>query len=684
MRNTLFATFVALSIALMLGAITGLNIATAQSSVDYDADDDGLLEIEWLEQLDAVRWDLDGDGFVDEGSDAETYSAAFPGAMEGMGCAEGCSGYELKRDLGLNSPGSYASGAVNDRWISGNGWLPIGVDDWYYAVFEGNGHTISNLYIDRSGDNQPDSIGLFGNSGGDIRGLGIVNVDVTGKFSVGGLVGNNHGSIMSAYTIGDVTGGVNAGGLAGSNYGTVALSYSDARVMCFQVSGHRSAAGGLVADNGGTITSSRAMGRVYCEEGTAGGLIGIANGSISGSYATGNVSSGRSGGSGGLVGIVGGANISSSFATGNVSGGHAGGFAGYNEAGNITSSYATGRVSGLEGGNAGGFLAENYGTVATSYAAGRVFGEYGYTGGFVAYNAASVKFSYTTSDVRLTGSDDSVPIGGFVAANEGDVTGGYWLRELPVRYAGVGEGSTDGIKGMSATQLQSPTDYAGIYANWLIDLDNVDGDYDETTGKDDFWDFGTSSDYPAVKMDVDGDGIATWWEGGRQHSRSAPTPTPTATATSTSTATPTATLTATPTITPTPTQTATATNTSTPTSTVTSSPIPPATPIPTMTPTATNTPEPTVTATHSPVPTSTPLPTLTPQSADAPIPPTQTPLVIVVVVTATPSTDAPSGGGCNSVGAVPAGTAAANLLFVIAPLAIIGGARWGRKKVQDE
>ena len=52
----------ALSIALVIGAMAGLNIVSAQSPVDYDTDDDGLIEIEWLGQLNAVQWDLDGDG----------------------------------------------------------------------------------------------------------------------------------------------------------------------------------------------------------------------------------------------------------------------------------------------------------------------------------------------------------------------------------------------------------------------------------------------------------------------------------------------------------------------------------------------------------------------------------------------------------------------------------------------
>ena len=298
-------------------------------------------------------------------------------------------------------------------------------------------------------------------------------------------------------------------------------------------------------------------------------------------------------------------------------------------------------------------------------------------GGLVGENEGNIKYSYAASNVRVPGDAGSEGIGGFAGYNYGDIVVSFWRQDPSARYASVGEGSMNGVKGMSAQQLKHPTDYTGIYAEWLTDLDNADGDYDETTGKDDFWDFGTSSDYPALKMDIDGDGVATWWEGGRQHDRAAPTatPTPTATATftptATSTHTPTPTNTATPTNTPIPTETPTPTNTPVLTATPTFTAIPTATPIPT------DTLIPTATATDTPLPTDTPAPTATVEPTATPVPPTQTP--VIIVVTATPEADAPSGGGCNSVGAISAGTSAANLLFVVVPLGIIGSVRWRRR-----
>ena len=46
----------------------------AASSIDYDTDDDGLIEVDSLARLNAMRWDLDGYGLSDDAG----YRAAYP------------------------------------------------------------------------------------------------------------------------------------------------------------------------------------------------------------------------------------------------------------------------------------------------------------------------------------------------------------------------------------------------------------------------------------------------------------------------------------------------------------------------------------------------------------------------------------------------------------------------------
>ena len=66
---------------------------------DYDYDDDGLIEIRTLAQLDAMRLDPEGTGFVQEGRDQ--YFAAFTGTGGSSPCPQVCTGYELAAPPGL-------------------------------------------------------------------------------------------------------------------------------------------------------------------------------------------------------------------------------------------------------------------------------------------------------------------------------------------------------------------------------------------------------------------------------------------------------------------------------------------------------------------------------------------------------------------------------------------------------
>ena len=312
------------------------NVPTT-GTIDYDRNDNGLIDICTLAQLKAIRWDLNGDGTIDsevtDPNDRGAYFAAFPDPVPDMGCPTtmvlGCRGYELARSLDLNVT------PYNTR----PGWAAIptgrGVGTEFNAIFEGNGYTISNLFINR---NDSTGIGLFSRVGsaGEIRRLGLIDVRITTPAQVGALAAINEGTITASYAIGRVShdegavggGSDTIGGLVGTNRGTITASY--AMVL---------------------VSSNRPRGRSE-----VGGLVGQNNGTVSASYATGAVSaSNRS---------------SETFSASDV-----GGLVGYNILGDITASYATGAVSLRGNGDVGGLVGETIvGSIAASYATGRVTG----------------------------------------------------------------------------------------------------------------------------------------------------------------------------------------------------------------------------------------------------------------------------------------------------------------------
>ena len=212
------------------------------------------------------------------------------------------------------------------------GWLPIGHDTDassddhqgtpFTGLFDGNGHVIRNLRIDRGGE---DSVGLFGFVGGSIVSLGLEGLEVKGDSWVGGIAGRNHGIVADCYATGSVTGNRLVGGLVGGNrFGMVTGSYATGRVT-----GNR-LVGGLVGGNSGTVTGSYATESVTGNV-SVGGLVGdIDNGgTVTDCYATGSVTGDF--GVGGLVGSsLRNVTVTSSYATGRVTGGYSvGGVAGW-------------------------------------------------------------------------------------------------------------------------------------------------------------------------------------------------------------------------------------------------------------------------------------------------------------------------------------------------------------------
>ena len=270
---------------------------------DHDSDDDGLIEIGSARQLNAVRWDLNGDGAVDSATNAASYVAAFvPVANQcdnpsTTGTTETCSGYELTAGINLDAA-PYNTGA---------GWVPTGA---YTATFEGNNNTISGLFINRSTANT----GLFGSASGTLRNVGLDAVNVTGGSSTGALVGacNTGCTVTKAWATGTVSAaGASAkvGGLVGESAGAITGSFSAVDVSGTG-SGHAGFGGLVGQQTGSSVSNSLAVGSVTTA-GTGGsnvgGLVGVAQTAtpvISDSYST--VVVGAPAGATGVGGLVGG------------------------------------------------------------------------------------------------------------------------------------------------------------------------------------------------------------------------------------------------------------------------------------------------------------------------------------------------------------------------------------------
>jgi hypothetical protein len=203
--------------------------------------------------------------------------------------------YILMNDLDSTTSGyeELSSPTAN----GGAGWQPIGTtDNPFTGTLDGQGYEIRDLFINRPDESD---VGLFGWVGerGVIKNLGVVNTDVTGLAGIGGLIGENAGTVSNSYSTGNVTDGGWGwvGGLIGGNTGTVSNSYSASYVTGY------AGVGGLVAfnDEGGTVSNSYSTSYVTGEE-IVGGLVAGNAGIVSNSCSTGNVTGSSQ--VGGLVG----------------------------------------------------------------------------------------------------------------------------------------------------------------------------------------------------------------------------------------------------------------------------------------------------------------------------------------------------------------------------------------------
>ncbi len=358
-------------------------------------------------------------------------------------------------------------------WNQGAGFNPVGDEDEHFSgSFDGSGHTISNLYIDRSDE---DYFGLFGSVGRDAE---VSNVTITDSTVIGNkwggvLMGNNRGRVHDVHVHGTLVGEDNIGGLIGFNEGDDVSSSSSS----VQVDGG-SYVGGLIGFNWyGDVHDCLYQGDVTGTD-IIGGLIGLNSGNIYGSDSSGTVLA-NGGRVGGLLGFNGG-NVTNSYSTSHVDGEgrYVGGLIGYNCFGFVSESYASGNVTGRTA--VGGLLGWNDGTMLNSYSTGDVQGLRN-VGGSVGINYIGLLKNIYSSGV-VSGSEE---VGGLLGENrDGSVEASFWDVESS------GTQVSDGGIGKTSLEMKDVNTFSD--AGWDITAIETHGDKDT----DHVWNIVDGETYP--------------------------------------------------------------------------------------------------------------------------------------------------------------------------------------------
>ncbi len=443
---------------------------TVWSTTDtVDPDGDGLIEIYTATMLDNMRHDRAG----------ASYKTSANGDSDSRGCPEvdsttnsptlRCNGYELAVDIdllnlldtggvngeidkttvGIDTNADGDTTDADDKQVTvidtGTGkdrsWVPIGDGTTKFTgTFEGNGHTIANLWVNGSFKHA----GLFGFTDGtvEIRNVGVISGSVhsssssSGVFS-GGLVGSSGGSLMIVNSYFSGLGGVSSsffssGGLVGESGGSLMI-----------VNSYFSGSGGVSSSSPSTSFSGGLVGDVFVNSNSS---LTIMNSYFSGS---GGVSS---------------STFSISIVPTSFSGGLVGGYSSTTNNTNLSL------------------------TIMNSY-----------FGGSSRISSSSFSSSSSSSPVSssggLMGSFPSVSVAATLT-----ITNSYWNTEAPQSV----KGSPQSPKRAQGNAETNPSNTTGLTLEELQAISGTHPDGLPSGGTDNTkaWDLGTASQLPAIKKCV--------------------------------------------------------------------------------------------------------------------------------------------------------------------------------------
>ena len=361
-------------------------------------------------------------------------------------------------------------------------------DSTYFSgIFDGQNHTIRNLYVQGIGD----ELGLISLLCGSVKNVKLDSVNVMGSTTssryVGGVVGFARGTIENVHvTNSSIQGQVYVGGIAGAHH------QSDSHMSDVSYQGEVKAVrivGGITGSSYTNIFNASANVRIVVVSDREGGRGSFQVGGIAG-YAEISIWDSRSSGVivpnalnissvGGLVGesrsdinhctsSVDLLSVSDSGKT-FVFDDRIGGLVGDNRD-PIFWSYATGNVEGIS--NVGGLVGANSNKIWLTYAQGSVKGEE-YVGGLVGRNttesygnvhdSGSVEISYAGN--KVVGKDVSGGLVGFNNVDSSRIQSSYWDKELS------NLDSSDGGTGLSTKEMMTMSSFAGwdTLGYWMYD-----------------------------------------------------------------------------------------------------------------------------------------------------------------------------------------------------------------------
>ena len=328
--------------------------------------------------------DTDGNGVYEIANGGQLYWF-----MEYVNAGNAATDTILTANITVNENVLNDDGMLNGDGSDFRSWFPIGYcydcdDDgnkeniYYNGTFDGQGHTISGLYLNNA---KQSNVGLFGqiDSDAEICNVTLSDIYFSADDFVSGVCGENEGTVTNCRITGLVNGGEMVGGICGVNLNKITNCINGG-----SVEGEMYVSGVCGYNQGVSITDCGSTGDVNGTE-NVGGVCGYnTNDSIARCYNTGDVNGTEN--VGGVCGYNYYSAITNCINSGNVEGEKSvGGLCGYNYQAEFTNCYSIGNVHGTE--YIGGVCGYKYnGEITDCYYnsdifAGNAFG-YLYTDGF--------------------------------------------------------------------------------------------------------------------------------------------------------------------------------------------------------------------------------------------------------------------------------------------------------------